>query len=40
MTQAERKPTTYRWEWRSEGGKRQLYMGPGEKSLSLFKPGE
>jgi hypothetical protein len=40
MTAAERKPKVYHWEWRGEGGKRQLHIGPDEKSMSLFKPGE
>ncbi|HZP83162.1 MAG TPA: hypothetical protein VFB21_16085 [Chthonomonadaceae bacterium] len=40
MTREERKVTTYRWEWRSENGKRLLYIGPDAKSLSLFKRSE
>ena len=38
MTAAERKPQTYRYEWREgDGGKKQLYIGPSATSLSLFK---
>jgi hypothetical protein len=40
MTAEERKPMTFRWEWRTENGKRQLYIGPGKNSLSPFKPAE
>lgn len=39
MTAAERKPTTYYWEWRTEDGKRNLYMGPTKSSMSRFKNG-
>jgi hypothetical protein len=40
MTEEERKPTVYHWEWRTEDGKRKLYMGPGAAGMSLFKPAE
>ena len=38
MTEAERKPVVWYWEWRTEDGKRKLYIGPGKSSMSLFKP--
>ena len=38
MTEAERKPVVWYWEWRTEDGKRKLYIGPGKNSMSLFKP--
>lgn len=37
MTDTERKPTTWYYEWRTTNGKRQLYIGPTKASLSLFK---
>lgn len=37
MTESERKPTTWYWEWRSADGKRQLYIGPSKEALKLFK---
>jgi hypothetical protein len=37
MTDAERKPTTWFYEWRTVNGKRQLYIGPAKGSLSPFK---
>lgn len=40
MTAAERKPKVWYWEWRSENGKRNLYIGPGRSSMSLFKRSE
>ena len=40
MTAEERKASTYRWEWRNEDGKRQLYIGPDTKILSRFKRAE
>lgn len=40
MTREDLKPATYRWEWRSENNKRNLYIGPGPSSMSLFKPAE
>ena len=38
MTETERKPVGWYWEWRTEDGKRKLYIGPGKSSMSLFKP--
>jgi hypothetical protein len=40
MTEAERKPMDFVYEWRTEDGKRQLYIGPSKSSLSRFKRGE
>jgi hypothetical protein len=40
MTDSERKPTTWYWEWRTVDGKRQLYIGPGKSSMSQFKRAE
>lgn len=41
MTAEERqKNSTYYWEWRTENGKRQLYLGPSKSSMSLFKPAD
>jgi hypothetical protein len=40
MTDAERKPITWYWEWRTVDGKKQLYIGPGKASLSPFKRAE
>ncbi len=41
MTEDEkRKPMTFAYEWRTEDGKRQLYIGPSKSSLSRFKPAE
>jgi len=37
MTGSEKKSKTYTYEWRTEGGKRQLYAGPSASSLSHFK---
>ena len=37
MTEAERKPMNFVYEWRTEDNKRQLYMGPSKSSLSRFK---
>jgi len=37
MTDTERKPTTWYWEWRNVDGKKQLYLGPGKEALKLFK---
>jgi hypothetical protein len=37
MTETERKPMSFVYEWRNEDGKRQLYMGPSKSSLSRFK---
>jgi hypothetical protein len=39
MTESERRPRTFYWEWRTDGGKRQLYLGPSRGSMSLFKRG-
>lgn len=39
MTAAERKPVTYRWQWRDGDAGRELYLGPSETSLSRFTPG-
>jgi hypothetical protein len=36
MTEQERKPSTYYWEWRTDQGKQALYMGPTLTSLSRF----
>jgi hypothetical protein len=40
MTEAEKKPMDFVYEWRNEDGKRQLYMGPSKSSLSRFKRGD
>jgi hypothetical protein len=37
MTEDEKKPMNFVYEWRNEDGKRQLYMGPSKSSLSRFK---
>ena len=39
MTAAERKPVTYRWQWRDGDAGRELYLGPSATSLSRFTPG-
>lgn len=38
MTAAERKRRSYVWRWEMRDGKKVLLMGPGESSLSIFKP--
>lgn len=40
MTDDEKKPVTFFYEWRTENGKRQLYIGPSKSSLSRFQPAE
>lgn len=40
MTDAERKPMTFFYEWRTENGQRRPFIGPSKASLSLFKPEE
>lgn len=37
MSLSDLKSKTYHWEWRIENGKRQLYMGPTQQSMSPFK---
>lgn len=37
MTAAERKPLTYRWQWRDGDDGRELYLGPSESAMSLFR---
>lgn len=37
MSPSELKSKTYYWEWRTVNGKRQLYMGPTQQSMSPFK---
>jgi hypothetical protein len=39
MSASERKPVLWYWEWRNEGGKRKLYIGPGPSSMSPFTRG-
>lgn len=39
MSASERKPTLWYWEWRNDGGKRKLYIGPGPGSMSPFTRG-
>jgi hypothetical protein len=36
MTAAERKPLTYRWQWRDDDDGRHLYLGPSADALSRF----
>lgn len=40
MTAAERKPLTYRWQWRDDDDGRHLYLGPSADALSRFAPAE
>jgi len=43
MTAAERKPSHYAYEWRTEDGKRSLYVSPGKErsaNMSRFKRAE
>jgi hypothetical protein len=39
MSASERKPTLWYWEWRTEGGKKKLYIGPDPSSMSHFTRG-
>jgi hypothetical protein len=39
MTESERKPVTWYYEWRTENGKRVLYIGPNKSSARPFKQG-
>lgn len=40
MTESERKPATWYWEWKNVDGKRQLHLGPTRDALKPFKPAE
>lgn len=40
MTAAEKKPLTYRWQWRDDDDGRHLYLGPSADALSRFLPAE
>lgn len=37
MTAGELKPTTWSWVWRTQDGKRKLYIGPSTSSLKPFQ---
>jgi hypothetical protein len=38
MSQEEKKPIVFHYEWRTVNGKRTLYIGPSKDSLSIFSP--
>ena len=40
MTAAERKPQTYRYQWRDDDDGRHLYLGPSATAMSRFLPAE